>query len=131
MCSLHAHACQAEVMWCRYSNVVLAEPHGSILLCAYQVGSKMSSARQLQTGGRYQLPPKPQGIAPDIAQSLHTWQQTVSQAAQMVSDKAQVCASVADGLVRAYQVCYCCASITTTAWHLMHLTICLCWQDAS
>lgn len=89
---------------CRYSNVILARPDGEILLCAYQVGSKMSSARQLQTGGQYQLPPKPQGIAPDLAESLDSWQQNISQAAQLVSEKTGKAASVADGMVRAYQV---------------------------
>ena len=92
---------------CRYSNVILAEPDGNILLCAYQVGSKMSSARQLQTGGTYQLPPKPQGIAPDLTETFDTWQQTVSQAAQMVCDKTGQAASLSDGMVRAYQVSCC------------------------
>lgn len=89
---------------CRYSNVILARPDGEIVLCAYQVGSKMSSARQLQTGGRYQLPPKPQGIPPDLAEPLDTWQHNVWQAAHMVSTKTGKPASVVDGMVRAYQV---------------------------
>ncbi|KAL3139492.1 hypothetical protein ABBQ38_003816 [Trebouxia sp. C0009 RCD-2024] len=95
-----------EVMG-RYSNVILARPDGEILLCAYQVGSKMSSARQLQTGGRYQLPPKPQGIPPDLAESFDSWKHNVCQAAQMVSTKSSKTASVADGMVRAYQVHVC------------------------
>ena len=64
----------------------------------------MSSARQLQSGGLYRVPPKPQGLAPDLPDSLDSWQQTVSQAAQMISDKTGRAATVADGMVRAYQV---------------------------
>lgn len=93
---------------CRYSNVILARPDGEILLCAYQVGSKMSSARQLQTGGHYQLPPKPQCITPDPAELLDSWQNNVSRAAQMVSEKTGKIVSVADGMVRAYQVIHTC-----------------------
>lgn len=100
---------EAGMQLCRYSNVILARPDGEILLCAYQVGSKMSSARQLQTGGRYQLPPKPQGIPPDLVEPFDSWKHNVCQAAQMMSTKSSKTASVADGMVRAYQVrltCY-------------------------
>lgn len=105
---------------CRYSNVILAEPDNTILLCAYQVGSKMSSARQLQTGGTYQVPPKPQGLAPDLAELLDSWQQTVSQAAQMVSDKPGKATTVADGMVRAYQVRHRQLSQKLTSWHVCY-----------
>ena len=64
----------------------------------------MSSARQLQTGGHYQLPPKPQGIPPELTESIDRWQNNISQAAQMVSEKTGKAVSVADGMVRAYQV---------------------------
>ena len=97
--------------------MILARPDGEILLCAYQVGSKMSSARQLQTGGRYQLPPKPQGIPPDLTEPFDSWQNNISQAAQMVSEKTGKAVSVADGMVRAYQVthtCMSCVVITLT-----------------
>lgn len=103
---------EAGMQLCRYSNVILARPDGEILLCAYQVGSKMSSARQLQTGGRYQLPPKPQGIPPDLAESFDSWKHNVCQAAQMVSTKSSKTASVADGMVRAYQVTHACCVIS-------------------
>ena len=83
---------------------MVAEPNGNILVCAYQVGSKMSSARQLQTGGTYQPPPKPQGIEPDLSESFDSWQQNVCQAVQMVSEKTGKPGSVATGMVRAYQV---------------------------
>ena len=81
-----------------------AEPDGNITLCAYQVGAKMSSARQLQTGGTYQLPPAASGIQPDKQEAFSTWQANVTQAAQLVQQKQGRAASVADGLVRAYQV---------------------------
>ena len=84
--------------------MVLTDVASSILLCAYQVGSKMSSARQLQIGGTYQLPPKPQGIEPDLNEAFATWQQNVTQAAQMLAQKGKTAPSVAGGLVRAYQV---------------------------
>ncbi|KAA6421415.1 MAG: hypothetical protein FRX49_08692 [Trebouxia sp. A1-2] len=87
----------------RYSNVVLAEPSGNILLCAYQVGSRMSSARQLQTGGTYQLPPQPQGIEPDLSESFDSWQQNITQAAQMLSGQTGQPALLHKGMVRAYQ----------------------------
>lgn len=89
---------------CRYSKVICAEPNGNITLCAYQVGSKMSSARQLQTGGTYQLPPAASGIQPDQQEAFSTWQANVTQAAQLVQQKQGRAASVADGVVRAYQV---------------------------
>ena len=112
-CNMHVivqgDCCQANFTVycckCSYSNVILTEPDGTILLCAYQVGSKMSRARQLQTGGSYQLPPKPQGIQPDLNESFASWQTNITQAAQMLSSKtAQPAASVARGMVRAYQV---------------------------
>ena len=101
------HALHTEVQptqVCRYSNVILTQPDGKILVCAYQVGSKMSSARQLQTGGHYQLPPKPQGIPPDLTEPFDSWQNNISLAAQMVSEKTGKAVSVADGMLRAYQV---------------------------
>ncbi|KAL0055410.1 hypothetical protein WJX82_000207 [Trebouxia sp. C0006] len=87
----------------RYSNVVMAEPNGNILLCAYQVGSRMSSARQLQTGVTYQLPPQPQGIQPDLSESFDSWQQNITQAAQMLSEQTGQPALIDKGMVRAYQ----------------------------
>ena len=82
----------------------MAEPNGNILLCAYQVGSRMSSARQLQTGGTYQLPPQPQGIQPDLSESFDSWQQNITQAAQMLSEQTGQPALIDKGMVRAYQV---------------------------
>ena len=89
---------------CRYSNVVLTDKKDSILLCAYQVGSKMSRTRQLQTGGTYILPPKAQGIQPDSNESFDSWQRNVSQAARMMSEKSNTEPAIAEGMVRAYQV---------------------------
>lgn len=88
----------------------MAEPNGNILLCAYQVGSKMSSARQLQTGGTYQLPPQPQGIEPDLSESFDSWQQNITQAAQMLSEQTGQPALIDKGMVRAYQVLLTCAT---------------------
>lgn len=104
VCVARGHQHSTSLAWCRYSNVVLTDASSSILLCAYQVGSKMSSARQLQTGGTYQLPPKPQGIQPDLGEPFDSWQRNVSQAAQMLADKAGQAPAVASGMVRAYQV---------------------------
>ncbi len=64
----------------------------------------MSSARQLQTGGTYQLPPKPQGIEPDLSESFDSWQQNITQAAQMLSEQTGQLALLNKGMVRAYQV---------------------------
>ncbi len=64
----------------------------------------MSSARQLQTGGTYQLPPQPQGIEPDLSESFDSWQQNITQAAQMVSGQTGQPALLNKGMVRAYQV---------------------------
>ena len=75
----------------------------------------MSSARQLQTGGHYQLPPRPQGILPDLTEPVESWQNNVSQAAQMVSEKTGREVPVADGMVRAYQVTHTCTSYAVLA----------------
>lgn len=64
----------------------------------------MSSARQLQTGGTYQLPPQPQGIEPDLSESFDSWQQNITQAAQMLSGQTGQPALLHKGMVRAYQV---------------------------
>ncbi len=64
----------------------------------------MSSARQLQTGGTYQLPPQPQGIEPDLSESFDSWQQNITQAAQMLSEQTGQPALIDKGMVRAYQV---------------------------
>ena len=102
--ALNVHSGSDRCLHRRYSNVVLTDAKDSILLCAYQVGSKMSSARQLQTGGSYKLPPKAPGIQPDKHEPFDSWQQTVSQAARMVSERSKTAPTVVDGMVRAYQV---------------------------
>lgn len=64
----------------------------------------MSTARQLQTGGTYQLPPQASGIQPDKQEPFSDWQQNVTQGAQLIQQKQGRAATAADGLVRAYQV---------------------------
>lgn len=44
----------------------------------------MSTKRQIQTGGTYQLPPSGRGIAPDFTASPQEWQQTIIAAAEQV-----------------------------------------------
>ena len=44
----------------------------------------MSSKRQIQTGGTYQLPPRAQGIEPDYYSTLAEWQQVITAAADQV-----------------------------------------------
>lgn len=80
----------------RTSNVVVTNEEGRILLCAYQVlgqkcdacvtsiaqvGSKMSSVRQVQTGSVYQLPPPGLGLSPSPSLSLDEWRSTLTSVA--------------------------------------------------
>lgn len=67
----------------------------------------MSSARQLQTGGTYQLPPPASGIEPAMQEAFSTWKDNVTQTAQLIQQKQGRAVTVADGLVRAYQVSCC------------------------
>lgn len=69
-----------EVMG-RYSNAILSKAGGSVLAAGHQVGSKMSSARVVQVGRPYALPPAPPGIPPDACTSFADWQSSVLAAA--------------------------------------------------
>ena len=91
---MHAH---------RYSNVILVDASRSILLCAYQVGGRMSSMRQLQTGGTYQLPPMASGLQPSAADSRESWQDAVTETAHQIGAKSGSKAGVGSALVRTFQ----------------------------
>ncbi len=92
---MHAH---------RYSNVILVDASRSILLCAYQVGGRMSSMRQLQTGGTYQLPPMAPGLQPSAADSIESWQDAVKETAHQMGARSGSQAGVGSALVRTFQV---------------------------
>ena len=66
------------------SDIQNLRVHAEHVCNAIQVGGKMSSKRQIQTGGSYQLPPTAQGIVPDYYNSLAEWQQTITAAADQV-----------------------------------------------
>lgn len=92
---MHAH---------RYSNVILVDASRSILLCAYQVGGRMSSMRQLQTGGTYQLPPMAPGLQPSAADSIESWRDAVKETAHQMGARSGSQAGVGSALVRTFQV---------------------------
>jgi len=48
----------------------------------------MSSLRQVQAGRTYQLPPRPQGIAPHPSEPLATWQDNITRAAALTAAPA-------------------------------------------
>lgn len=64
--------------------MVLTDGGGEILLCAHQVGGKMSSLRLVQQGRAYQLPPVVAGVPPDSCEGLEQWQHTVQGAARLL-----------------------------------------------
>ncbi|GAQ80351.1 hypothetical protein KFL_000520210 [Klebsormidium nitens] len=78
-----------EVMG-RYSNVVLTSPQGEVIACAYQVGSKMSSLRTLQTGSQYVLPPPASGLSPTDVQTLDDWADVLVRVDQPTASKSLV-----------------------------------------
>ena len=106
-CCTAACAVQHQHLLCmhahRYSNVVLVDASRSILLCAYQVGGRMSSRRQLQTGGAYQLPPMAPGLQPSAAESKERWQAAVTETAHQMGAKSGSKAVVGSALVRTFQ----------------------------
>lgn len=63
--------------------MVLTDAAGVIQHCAYQVGSAMSSLRQVQQGRVYQLPPRVGGIAPSAEEPLEAWQDNITRAAAL------------------------------------------------
>ncbi|KAK9823179.1 hypothetical protein WJX72_000857 [[Myrmecia] bisecta] len=87
----------------KYSNLVLTDARGAILLCGHQVGSKMSSLRLLQVGRTYELPPQAPGLRFSNSESLESWRSNVERAAGLVGSTSGREATVAQGGVRAYQ----------------------------
>ena len=71
------------------ANVIAAEPDGTIVLAARQIGSSHSRVRTLRVGAPYQPPPAPPGTAPDTLQQFETWQAVMQHAAQTAHAGAQ------------------------------------------
>lgn len=73
---------------CRYSNLVLADSASTILLCARQVGSKLSSFRSLQDGGNYSLPPEQKGLPPNKYLVFDEWMDILKKTSEsLLNDK--------------------------------------------
>ncbi|GMH36414.1 hypothetical protein BSKO_04282 [Bryopsis sp. KO-2023] len=97
-------------LWCevmgKYSNLLLVDSSSTILLCARQVGSKLSSLRLLQDGGQYVLPPEQNGLSPNAYNRLEQWVDVVKQTSQMMMESAKTPKTdmpVASAIVRSFQ----------------------------
>lgn len=77
-----------EVM-AKYSNVILADGGGAVLVAAYQVGGRMSSLRQVQQGRQYALPPVTSGVPPSKGETLQSWRANVQRAAELAAAEPQ------------------------------------------
>ncbi|MDB9312628.1 NFACT RNA binding domain-containing protein [Spirulina sp. CS-785/01] len=62
----------------KYSNVILTDAQNQIITPAYQVGSKQSSVRTVQTGQPYEPPPPLMGKIPTREETYSDWQERVS-----------------------------------------------------
>ncbi len=63
-----------EVMG-QYSNAILVNESGEIVTAAHQVSANQSSLRPIQTGDRYELPPRSLLPAPSPTEGLASWQE--------------------------------------------------------
>jgi predicted ribosome quality control (RQC) complex YloA/Tae2 family protein len=66
-----------EVMG-QYSNAILVNDAGEILTAAHQVSAAQSSLRPIQTGDRYELPPRSLLPAPSLAEGFGAWQERLA-----------------------------------------------------
>lgn len=62
----------------KYSNVILAGKDNAIVTAAHQVSSQQSSVRPIQTGDRYELPPRLTDPIPKLEEPLERWRERVS-----------------------------------------------------
>jgi predicted ribosome quality control (RQC) complex YloA/Tae2 family protein len=63
-----------EVMG-QYSNAILVNESGEIVTAAHQVSANQSSLRPIQTGDRYELPPRSLLPAPSLTEGFASWQE--------------------------------------------------------
>ncbi len=63
-----------EVMG-QYSNAILVNESGEIVTAAHQVSANQSSLRPIQTGDRYELPPRSLLPAPSSTEGFAPWQE--------------------------------------------------------
>lgn len=66
-----------EVMG-KYSNVILTDGDKEIITTAHQVNERQSSARTVQTGRSYELPPALTEAIPSRQEGLARWQERIS-----------------------------------------------------
>ncbi len=66
-----------EVMG-QYSNLILTHADQEIVTAAKQVNAQQSSLRSIQTGDRYETPPRMGGRKPTLSESQRDWQDHVS-----------------------------------------------------
>lgn len=62
----------------KYSNAILTDAQHQIVTTAHQVTAAQSSARTVQTGQPYELPPPLKGTLPDSRESQQRWRERVS-----------------------------------------------------
>jgi predicted ribosome quality control (RQC) complex YloA/Tae2 family protein len=66
-----------EVMG-QYSNAILVNEDGEIVTAAHQVSAKQSSLRPIQTGDRYELPPRSLLPSPSLTEPFDLWQERLA-----------------------------------------------------
>ncbi|MEO0826650.1 MAG: NFACT RNA binding domain-containing protein [Cyanobacteria bacterium J06635_15] len=62
----------------KYSNAILTNAQQQIVTAAHQVSEQQSSVRPIQTGDRYQMPPKITQPTPEQHASQSDWQEPIS-----------------------------------------------------
>jgi predicted ribosome quality control (RQC) complex YloA/Tae2 family protein len=74
-------------------------------LQSLQVGGKMSSLRQVQTGRQYELPPPAPGVDPDSCSTATDWRLFIEGAAELVMQKSEKerVGTLIEGWVRAFR----------------------------
>lgn len=75
---------------CRYSNLLLVDSSSTILLCARQVGAKLSSFRSLQDGGSYSLPPAQGGLNPEQLKSADEWTDVIKKTSDVMQKAKKI-----------------------------------------